>query len=65
MITERQISQHVDALIGQFDIDCIDIEVLERLDRLITDLKSLREEVSKDRERILSATDKSRRKLTR
>jgi hypothetical protein len=51
MITERQIGERVDGLIGQFEINCIDIDVLERLDRLITELKSLREEVAKDRER--------------
>jgi len=64
-MTERQISEHVNALIGQFNIDCVDINVLERLDRLITDLKSLREEVANERQRIRAATDRGSRKSTR
>lgn len=65
MITERQISERVDGLIGQFDIDCVDINVLERLDRLIRDLKSLREDVANKRESIRFVTDRGNRKSTR
>jgi hypothetical protein len=65
MITERQISERIDGLMGQFYINCIDIDVFERLDRLITDLKSIREDVANERKNIHPVTDRGTTKSTR